>query len=261
MRLPLTFIALIVLLTTAPLWAQQPEQPPPAQAPQPAQQPVQPPAQAPQPAQQPQQPSGPLGSSLRRIIPGRSLAGIALGSRISLVLSRFGRASEVRETDLDTVYLFNKFGLTVYGQKGSVTAVSTTNSLMKINDTLGPGSRVEEVSSTIGAEFREGTVEGFPGLIYDSRGVGFGLDRKAVAVVIVFRPTTAGSVSGLLPGKAVELPVTGFPVVVGLQQWSQETNFLSLPGYLRWVMYQAAATWITYTEAARVVLEQQSASR
>ncbi len=203
MRLALVLIAFTVVFTAAPLWAQQP----------------------PAPAQPPAGPTAaPLPTTNRQIVPGKSLAGIEIGSRISLVLSRFGLASEVRETTLDTVYLFNRFGIAVYVQKGAVTAVSTSNSLLKIQDKVGPGSRVEDVSAMFGPGFRQGSVEVFPGLIYDGRGVAFGLDGKAVAVVMVFKPATAGQVSGLLPGARAQTPVAGCPDVAGLRSFSAERS-------------------------------------
>jgi hypothetical protein len=47
-----------------------------------------------------------------------------------------------------------------------------------------------------------------------------------------------------------------FPNVSGLRPFSAEANFMSLPGYLRWLVFQQTGQWITYAEAARVVKEQ-----
>ena len=233
--------AIIVASFAAPLDAQQPP-------PQPAPGQVQP--------QQPQQPAAPPGP--RRIVPGEVLAGIQVGARMTNVLSRFGAPSQVIDTALDTVYVFSRFGITAYSKGGIVTAASGTNSLLKINDALGVGHRVEDVLAMFGRGYREGEVEGFPGLIYDRRGIAFGLDGRGVAAVLVFGANTASIVSGLTPGGAPAPPVAGFPRVAGLRPFSPETNFMSLPGYLRWLMFQATATWITYQEAERVVKEQQA---
>lgn len=216
----------------------------------------------PQPAPlQPQAPAPPLSGS-HRIVPGKMLAGIEVGSRLSAVLARFGQPSELRETAVDSVYAFNRFGIAVYANGGVVTAVSTSNSLLKISETVGVGYRVEEVLAAFGRGFRDGTVEGFPGMIYDTTGIAFGLDRRGVAVIIVFRPRTAATISGLLPGAAaVPPPVAGFPNVAGLQAYTSQTNYMSLPGYLRWVVNQTSGTWITYPEAQRVVREQQRTAR
>lgn len=234
-------------------------------------QPQQPAPQQPAP-QQPQQPQEPLSPVSTRIVPGRSLAGVAIGSPIQRALGRFGRPSVTIETTVDTVYVYSRFGVTVYARStaglGSgvtgqvVTGVSTTNSLMKIDEDLGVGYRAEAVIARYGRGFREGTVEGFPGMIYDARGIAFGLDRQGVAAILVFRPNAANQVSGLLPrGVAVQPPITGFPNVAGLTPFSPETNFMSLPGYLRWLVHQASGTWITYAEANRIVEEQKRASR
>lgn len=237
MRFVALFVAVLIAAYAAPLFAQQ--------------QPVQP--QEPGPPGAPTAPPGP-----RRIVAGRTLAGIEMGRPIGRVLARFGRPSEVRETALDTVYVFNRFGINVYARSGVVTAASGTNSLLKVDDNMGVGHRVEDATAMFGRGFREGTVEGWPGLIYDSRGIAFGLDGRGVAAVLVFRPGTAANVSALSPGAAGAPPVAGFPNVAHLRPFSPETNFMSLPGYLRWLIHEASGTWITYQEAERVVKEQQA---
>lgn len=209
---------------------------------------------------QPQQPQEPVAPGSIRIVPGRGIAGVVVGTSIERVFARFGRPSVTIETTVDAVHVYSRFGMTVYARSDVVTAVSTTNSLMKIDEDLGVGYRVEAVAARYGRGFREASVEGFPGMIYDGRGIAFGLDRQGVAVIVVFRANTANQVSGLLPGGvAVQPPVTGFPNVSGLQPFGPETNFMSLPGYLRWLLHQASATWITYAEARRVVEEQRAA--
>jgi len=219
-------------------------------------------AQQPQPQPPPQQPQEPGRPVSTRIVPGRSVANISVGTPIHRVFARFGRPSVSIETAVDVVHVYSRFGITVYSRSNMVTAVSTTNSLMKLDQDLGIGYRAETVPARFGRTFREGTVEEFPGMIYDARGIGFGLDRQAVAVIIVFRPNGANQVSGLLPGGVpVRPPITGFPNVAGLKPFSPETNFMSLPGYLRWLVHQASGTWITYAEAKRIVEEQQRSAR
>lgn len=218
-------------------------------------------AQQPQPQQpQPQQPQEPVAPGLTRIVPGRSIAGVVVGTPIERVFARFGRPSVTIEATVDAAHVYNRFGMIIYARSNTVTAVSTTNSLMKIDEDLGVGYRAEAVTARYGRGFREGSVEGFPGMIYDARGIAFGLDRRGVAIIIVFRPNTANQVSGLMPGGvAVQPPVTGFPNVAGLRPFSPETNFMSMPGYLRWLVHQASGTWITYAEARRIVQEQRAA--
>lgn len=46
------------------------------------------------------------------------------------------------------------------------------------------------------------------------------------------------------------------PNVATLTPFSAEANFMSLPGYLRWLLFQQTGEWITYEEAARMVEEQ-----
>lgn len=47
-----------------------------------------------------------------------------------------------------------------------------------------------------------------------------------------------------------------FPNVANLTPFSSETNFMSLPGYLRYLSHQQSNQWITYAEATRVVQQQ-----
>jgi len=246
---PLMLAWLVAVVPAA--WAQQPQpQQPPAQPPsQPAPQPTPPPAR---PAPAPGLPAP------RTITPGQGLAGVSIGSSIRLVIARFGNPSEVRETTLDAVYAFNRWGIVVYAKKDVVTAVSTTNSLLKIDDVLGVGYRVESAMAAYGRGFKEGPVEGFPGLVYNDRGIAFGMDGTTIAIVVVFRPGMAAEVSGLQPAQAVRPSpqTTGYPQVTGLAPFGPETNYMSLPGYLRWVSYQVAGSWIGYPEASRIVKQQ-----
>lgn len=46
------------------------------------------------------------------------------------------------------------------------------------------------------------------------------------------------------------------PNVANLEPFSAEASFMSLPGYLRWLLFQQTGNWITYQEAARMVQEQ-----
>jgi len=47
-----------------------------------------------------------------------------------------------------------------------------------------------------------------------------------------------------------------FPEVANLTPFSVETNFMSLAGYLRWLVFTQTSQWISMPEAARVVSEQ-----
>lgn len=52
------------------------------------------------------------------------------------------------------------------------------------------------------------------------------------------------------------LAQTPYPDVSKLDPFSAESNFMSLPGYLRWVTFQQTTNWLSYTEAERIVVEQ-----
>ncbi len=47
-----------------------------------------------------------------------------------------------------------------------------------------------------------------------------------------------------------------YPNVSNLTPFTPDANFMSLPGYLRWVVYQLKNEWISLEEAARIVNEQ-----
>jgi hypothetical protein len=44
--------------------------------------------------------------------------------------------------------------------------------------------------------------------------------------------------------------------VAGLEPWSAETRYMSLPGYLRWMTFQDQGVWLSMAEAKRIVAEQ-----
>ncbi len=47
-----------------------------------------------------------------------------------------------------------------------------------------------------------------------------------------------------------------YPDVSNLKAFAAEANFMSLPGYLRWVVYQVNNQWLSMEEASRIVDEQ-----
>lgn len=55
------------------------------------------------------------------------------------------------------------------------------------------------------------------------------------------------------PARAAE-----YTSVAGLQPFAAETNFMSLPGYLRWMTFKETKVWISVGEAKRIVAEQQA---
>lgn len=48
-----------------------------------------------------------------------------------------------------------------------------------------------------------------------------------------------------------------YPTVSNLTPFSAQTDYMSLPGYLRYVSYQQSQQWLTYTEATRIVKQQK----
>lgn len=48
-----------------------------------------------------------------------------------------------------------------------------------------------------------------------------------------------------------------YPTVAGLEEYSEATMFMSLPGYLRLLVYEQTRQWISYAEAERIVEEQR----
>jgi hypothetical protein len=47
-----------------------------------------------------------------------------------------------------------------------------------------------------------------------------------------------------------------YPNVKNLKPFSAEANFMSLPGYLRWVVFQQTNNWLSMAEAQRIVKSQ-----
>ncbi len=48
-----------------------------------------------------------------------------------------------------------------------------------------------------------------------------------------------------------------YPSVSNLKPFAAEANFMSLPGYLRYLVHQQASQWLTYAEASRIVSQQK----
>lgn len=48
-----------------------------------------------------------------------------------------------------------------------------------------------------------------------------------------------------------------YPSVSNLKEFSAEANFMSLPGYLRYLVFQQTGQWLTREEAVRIVKQQR----
>jgi hypothetical protein len=64
--------------------------------------------------------------------------------------------------------------------------------------------------------------------------------------------------AGVLASALAAMPAFAqqYPNVATLEPFSAETNFMSLPGYLRWVTFQQTGEWLSMAEATRIVEEQ-----
>ncbi len=145
---------------------------------------------APQPPPLPQQPGQPgqqpVSPDLTLIVPGKSIAGITIGQPLRSVVLRFGPASETRPLGSATVYVFEKFGLTVRVEAETVRAIATGNSIFRTREGTGVGSSVDEVTRAYGTQFASREVEELRGVAYDGLGIAFGVQRQSVAVVLVY---------------------------------------------------------------------------
>lgn len=56
---------------------------------------------------------------------------------------------------------------------------------------------------------------------------------------------------------ATSAPAAEYPNVAQLQPFSAESNYMSLPGYLRWMVFQQEGVWLSVAEAKQIVAEQK----
>lgn len=202
------------------------------------------------------------------LVPGVGLADIAVGEPIAEVLARFGTPSAVRLTGNDGMlgYGFDQYGITVYTHGDVVQAVATTNSVVGSAKGIRLGTPLSEIVRSLGDVYSPGVVEGFSGVIYGGTGVAFGLDRGAVAAILVFSPTGATPAQPASPATAVTSrdsagspagPVatdasSHVPDISSLKGFTAATHYLSLSGYLRVIVHDTTKTSIT-EEADRLM--------
>jgi hypothetical protein len=203
----------------------------------------------------------PVSGGAVLVEPGASLAGVRIGESAVHVMARLGQP--VGEEVAGTVKLaFWRYGITVYARGGSVVAVSATNSLLRTREGLGLGSGLEQVTGVFGTSFTDVLVEGFRGIAYPDRGIAFGLDGGAVAVVHVFGSFRDALGAGLEPVPASGTQAAdGYPDVSSLRPFTPETMGLSLPGYLRYLVHRERGVWLDYREAVRIVKRQLRAKK
>ncbi|HLW48958.1 MAG TPA: hypothetical protein VKW09_14490 [bacterium] len=211
------------------------------------------------------------------VVPGAGLADVVLGQPIAEVLNRFGTPSAVRLTGTDGLlgYGFDKYGITVYAHGDIVQAVATTNSVVGGVNGIALGTSIAEVVKAMGANYSPATIEGFPGIVYRGAGIAFGMDRDAVASILVFRaaaaaPAQPNTAPAGRPGPFVNpdpgapgAPAPGGPTATAaaptagpdsqsapalfdvnqLRPFTAAARYLSLSGYMRLLMYRSANTW------------------
>jgi hypothetical protein len=56
---------------------------------------------------------------------------------------------------------------------------------------------------------------------------------------------------------AATSPSAAYPQVANLTPFTAEANFMSLAGYLRYLAFEKLGSWITRSEAVRVVQQEQ----
>lgn len=202
------------------------------------------------------------------VVPGQALADIQLGAPIGDVLNRFGTPSAVRLTGSDGLlgYGFDRYGITVYAHGDTVQAVSTTNSVIGGVNGIALGTPLTAVVRDLGQTYAHGVVEGYPGVVYTDAGVAFGIDHDSVAAILVFRPATAMPGQPTTPAGPVTShaappaasPATssgsaGLPDVSHLRAYTVETHFLSLSGYLRYLVHDSSKKWMTNADTDRLM--------
>lgn len=80
--------------------------------------------------------------------------------------------------------------------------------------------------------------------------------RKAIVLAIA-GIAAVGAMAGVASAQTMTPPSTGdYPSVASLHAFSAGANFMSLPGYLRYLVYQQHSQWLTRPEAARIVRQQ-----
>lgn len=195
------------------------------------------------------------------IVPGQSIAGVVLGRSVSSTLGRLGQPSEMRVLREGAFYAFPRYGLNVYGSDGSVRAVSTTNSLLRTPEGIALGSNIADVKRVYGAQFTDAVVEGLMGVAFDQHGIAFGLDGVIVSIIVVYPPRTHASLPTSAPALTdppafMEIGLVALPRVENLKAFSPETQYMSVAGFLRYVVFQQTGHWLSQNEATRMLQEQ-----
>lgn len=71
------------------------------------------------------------------------------------------------------------------------------------------------------------------------------------------QPTQPSTQPGTAPAQTAPGSSGQMPKVSSLKPFSVEADYMSLPGYLRYLMHQQTGQWMTYAEATRAVQQGQ----
>ena len=77
--------------------------------------------------------------------------------------------------------------------------------------------------------------------------------RKLIVVAVVALIAFVGAVTA----PQADAQGTNYPQVSNLTPFSPDANFMSLPGYLRYLVLTQSSTWISHDQAVQVVAQQQ----
>lgn len=193
-------------------------------------------------------------------------------------------------------YGFDRYGITVYAHGDLVQAVATTNSVLGGVNGIALGAPLGDVVRAFGRAYSRGAVEGYPGIVYGGSGVAFGMDHGAVAAILVFRPAAAvpaqpGAPSGnggpvttsqetpaspvaaspdvtvalMQPAPAQAVAAAppaaqsdgGLPDLSSLKSYTSATHYLSIGGYVRYLVHDTSKTWITPEDGDRLMRQAQ----
>lgn len=81
--------------------------------------------------------------------------------------------------------------------------------------------------------------------------------RLAVAVVLL---AAVLALTFAAPMAASAQSTSEYPFVANLEPFSPEANYMSLPGYLRYLVWEKDGIWLSRAEAVAVVESQESAA-
>ena len=75
-----------------------------------------------------------------------------------------------------------------------------------------------------------------------------------IGVLVSFSSTPASAQTTSQPSATA--PAGEYPDVSGVPPFSAASNFMSVPGFLRWQTFRDQGIWISYAEARRITLAQ-----